>query len=376
MAAFSDIEVSGFRYLSVDVINEIIISLNERLSPSNTEDLIDEVVPGDVIQSYQFWNKLQDGVIALVHSGRWVSYENESTSESVPVLIYTEATESTFWENCGLPYGFRRATGVDQSVNNWTNYNDDCFAYGKMQSGDIIGPWVLVDLQKAISELKRFEIKRIEDGRFAYISLMRYIGTGIFDYPSKTWDDAYALAQTNWDGYSGTNAFPFQGHNITQMRDFFTDGTIRVDIRRGQFEYGISALQSLSDPPGAYAVCPYYEPLAVGFFVNAESNGFVLKYMIMEGEHYADVPFDNFGDSIYRGDEPNWYTLHSAISCDGTEDEYPTSGLYGNSSVINSPSPAWIPFDDMNSRIFYITQGNMTYMGAYIEPVFSYTLPE
>lgn len=70
------------------------------------------------------------------------------------------ADDSQFFEDAGIspvgasPYGFRRATAWDPATSDWTNIADPMFSYGYAQPGDILGPWIMVDLQNALSALK------------------------------------------------------------------------------------------------------------------------------------------------------------------------------------------------------------------------------
>jgi len=49
------------------------------------------------------------------------------------------------------PDGFRRATEMPED---WTDLNDPAYSYGLMKRGDIVGPWILVDMQNALSAMK------------------------------------------------------------------------------------------------------------------------------------------------------------------------------------------------------------------------------
>jgi hypothetical protein len=60
-------------------------------------------------------------------------------------------TLATFRSAAGLDAsGFRR---VPEGVE-WDGINDPVWSYGQMQAGDIIGPWIFEDLQKAFGALK------------------------------------------------------------------------------------------------------------------------------------------------------------------------------------------------------------------------------
>lgn len=64
-------------------------------------------------------------------------------------------TNENVFKACGLwkdssHYGFRRCTTWPTD---WTNYNDAAFSLGAAQAGDLIGPWIFVDLQAVFNKL-------------------------------------------------------------------------------------------------------------------------------------------------------------------------------------------------------------------------------
>jgi hypothetical protein len=79
---------------------------------------------------------------------------------SGPVPVPYVANDSQFFVDAGITpvggpsYGFRRATAWNPSSDDWTDIADPMFSYGFIQAGDILGPWIIVDLQNALSILK------------------------------------------------------------------------------------------------------------------------------------------------------------------------------------------------------------------------------
>jgi hypothetical protein len=64
-------------------------------------------------------------------------------------------TLSAHRDNAGMSAsGFRRATSWNPEASDWTDVDDGMFAHGLMQEGDIIGPWILDDLQRAFDALR------------------------------------------------------------------------------------------------------------------------------------------------------------------------------------------------------------------------------
>ncbi len=101
---------------------------------------------------------LQDTVLAMINSGRFLR------SSTVPdtadgFSVYDSSSISQFWEDAGMsPGGFRCATNWDPDSDTWQAFGDAMWSrtgngHGLFSAGDIWGPWLIVDLQAALTRL-------------------------------------------------------------------------------------------------------------------------------------------------------------------------------------------------------------------------------
>ena len=148
------------RMFKVATLNEICGGVNERYYAVYGGTLNrTPIVNGTALQSWRFWGggSVEDGyglqgkIENLVLNGFY--YDPVATySGQATIPPYTL---SGFRIAAGIPSGFRRATTKPAD---WTDYADPAFSYGTMIKGDIIGPWILVDLQRALSAMIRTKI--------------------------------------------------------------------------------------------------------------------------------------------------------------------------------------------------------------------------
>lgn len=117
---------------------------------------------GDDIQAVNFWKNFQDWVDTHCNSfvrsydggsklagGQSGDYDNVASAPS-----NYDNLEDLLQRVHGVsisPLSFRRATTWPT---NWTDIGDAAFSYGKITAGDIIGPWIFDDLQKALNGLR------------------------------------------------------------------------------------------------------------------------------------------------------------------------------------------------------------------------------
>jgi len=155
------------------VVNAFRGALRERISAGNGTDTsqFPDVAVGDDVQARSFWAEMQDTVESLVLSGaygrkkhlvegHWVDYTGPEyytgePRDEFPVWEGADGWE-TFCKHLGLTdaagaaWGFRRAVTWPSD---WRDPEDPAFTFGKMQTGDIIGPWILADLYMMLNEL-------------------------------------------------------------------------------------------------------------------------------------------------------------------------------------------------------------------------------
>ena len=151
MATFTDITTAGANVFSVNVSNEIRTSFIEH-------QLVADVVPvslfsvGDDAHAVDTWAGMQAGIIDICTSFIDYSLETGGNFEGQANLPMFDVGQ--FYFVAGIASGFRRATSWDYDNDDWTDYNDDMFGYGTAEVGDIMGPWIWVDLQKALDALR------------------------------------------------------------------------------------------------------------------------------------------------------------------------------------------------------------------------------
>lgn len=136
---------------ALSLLNELQLAYSERRQAIG-QSAADLLEAGQDLQAVSLWSGWQDWVEDNVAS--WLDYEAGSGGDftglaSLPVLDLARLRTLA-----GLPEdGFRRVPG-DDWPEDWTDNEDPAFEYGPCESGDIIGPWLWVDLQRAFSALR------------------------------------------------------------------------------------------------------------------------------------------------------------------------------------------------------------------------------
>jgi len=186
-ATFTSIS-AGLDWQHVDFLNELVGAWSERRQAIG-QSAVDDVAAGDDIQAVTFWKAMQD----------WIEdecdnfFNHDDTIEgasSVPMFDVAGLRTAA-----GLnASGFRRATVWEPDTPpDWET--DVSFSYGKMQAGDIIGPWIFDDLQKAFDAL-RWTTKNptSKTGNF-------YFGSGL----GNDFDEAKTACLADWED-TGTHS--------------------------------------------------------------------------------------------------------------------------------------------------------------------------
>ena len=145
MSAFTTIN-EGDEMFKVSVLNEVVNGVAERLLASGTPSLVpDPIVAGDDVQLLSLWvdylqKKIDTMCLSFYDStggaGKYSGYDPGT------ILPFTLAE-------------FRAAAGLNASgFKRVTSYDPLTVFYGYMQAGDIIGPWIMTELQNALKVLK------------------------------------------------------------------------------------------------------------------------------------------------------------------------------------------------------------------------------
>ena len=138
----------------LSLYTQIYRAYQQRHDAANTPAMDPVFAPaaGHDIQYYDLYSQLQAWLDGS-GSESWYRYLDHTAAVvgQADLPFYTQAQ----WRYvAGLhPDGFRRVPGADWPAD-WTDLNDPAYQYGLCQPGDIIGPWLLVDLQRGFSALR------------------------------------------------------------------------------------------------------------------------------------------------------------------------------------------------------------------------------
>jgi len=202
MAAFTTIDSSA-DITHVDVLNELVGGISERAQALG-QSAWTLVSAGDDIQDKDFWYDLQEWIetycTSFVDHTQGPDPGDFEGETALPMF-----TLSSFRSIAGLhSSGFRRATAWDPDTDDWTDLSDAMFSYGRMQAGDIIGPWIWVDLQNALTALKWTTTSPALGGSTLQARSSGYSGW----YPTCT--DATDEEDTDWSASSwGAGSYYF-----------------------------------------------------------------------------------------------------------------------------------------------------------------------
>jgi hypothetical protein len=325
--AFTPI-TDGTDIQAVSLLNQLIDAFNERLTvttyrPSPTGDWannapMSSVSAGEDLQDKAFWNlfhsRIEDQIskptyrivassdsdYTGAHSMRWLVPGDVSLGVADPSGYHgwTRFTTLTAFR------GWRRATTWDPSVDTWSDPDDDMWntderpenGYGAVASGDIIGPWLIKDIQVALSEMYVRYFLPIGGSRFG--RLESKIGYS---------DSSYAAAVTSFNASSvatsasiGMEAAHFKSvaanHTVARARCLFglyqtndKDETDKTDADRTAIAatYGATAYYLLLTDTH-----PSTSPVNPEYYANGDS--------VSEGV-YSQVTSASVDSSSYGG---------------------------------------------------------------------------
>jgi hypothetical protein len=135
------------------VLNEIVKGVTERWAPVLYDGWSPfpyaELSAGDTFQDHLFWSALQAYLYLLASNGYLLKSDFVNTY-----------TVSELFAEAGIPQGYRRVPGAAWP-SNWKNYNDPAFVKDGnfCTRGDIIGPWLIEDVQKVCSVVKYYVLQ-------------------------------------------------------------------------------------------------------------------------------------------------------------------------------------------------------------------------
>ena len=177
-ATFTDVTVEGTPYLTTNVLIELELSaLSRGLNPDGnrfpfsgsghpanqkiTDSDIAFIEVGDRANAlsygltYHYVTRFADMRVMCNNAWRiWIPEIPTHGFESWEGLFYTNQVD--FFVEAGLsPNGWRNATNYNPAVNNWRDFNDPMYIYrSSIEQGDIVGPWIIDDLQLAMDHMQ------------------------------------------------------------------------------------------------------------------------------------------------------------------------------------------------------------------------------
>ena len=186
-----------------EAANEIVLAYSERRQAIR-QSAVSALVSGDNAQDTTFWLGMQRWCETVVSaSNHWQDrmyyLDHTVTIEGIGQCDFPFYTLAAFRYNSGLIDGFRRATTWPTD---WTDYADAAYSYGTIQSGDIIGPWIYEDLQKALDSFKKTGVKTNQaDASGGDTAQLRFVSCS----SGETYAAALADATTKWGSTSWFN---------------------------------------------------------------------------------------------------------------------------------------------------------------------------
>ena len=154
MSSFTSVGI-GTNWSSASFIAEILAALKERRQAVGFSAPSYSAPAGTDVQSTSFWNTIQTDLEAIARY--FCDPDIDPGTFTTTGIPYTgpyndhNLTLAEWRSLAGMHEGgFRRAT---TAPSDWTELDDDAYSYGKMQYGDIIGPWIFDDLQRGLAAL-------------------------------------------------------------------------------------------------------------------------------------------------------------------------------------------------------------------------------
>ena len=163
--AFTDIDTqiaSEYGLQDVDFANELFGGFNERNHSAKDTFLENIGVASEGVSIQEFsgfiepeqvgFRVMQEYLETLAEDFIQTSYGASGLDGLPTTTNYTYLLDiPQFRIDASIPDGYRRAQSFDDSSDDWGTYADAMFSYGDIQECDIVGPWIWVDLQRALN---------------------------------------------------------------------------------------------------------------------------------------------------------------------------------------------------------------------------------
>jgi len=259
-------------------------------------------VPGDDIQAAAYFCEKQELIEDLISESvsrkhYWMdlgSYGSPPTSMpnydgSSDGSIPTYATASDVWQNVtnGQNYPRRRTTMSGYPASGWS--------YGYCQAGDIIGPWLIEDLQDAMSFL-RYTAKHVD-------SQLGGSAETTHETPSLEMWDTYNHSseyRRQWNGSAGTKSSTLWDSHDHDDAECVDDNPVSASITEDYVARHVAAVFFHGQSPENYYVYFALSTLAYGeAIVQGLNNSYLHKaacYFISETPDSIDGATMNYRD--------------------------------------------------------------------------------
>lgn len=144
---------------SLDVVEEILLYYNYTARFVGATEIN---APTELTAVYDFVKNIQNALTNSDYYGKAVKPDASWLGLAVGVDYpgnYAELGLSQLYSDAGIKHGFRRCV---TAPTDWTNYNDAAYSYGKVQRGDLIGPWIFKDLQDLLYAIRVFKVTDLD----------------------------------------------------------------------------------------------------------------------------------------------------------------------------------------------------------------------
>jgi hypothetical protein len=347
-ATFTDVTIEGTPYLTTNVLSELQASYLSRGASWDTSPQynslsrhLDPDFPEGVIIDRGNYTALYGyrQIAASYWAGGWINQLPTNSFASIDALAYTN--QVAYFVAAGLSSnGWRNATNYNPAVNDWRDFDDPMYIYRtnasgfapNIEVGDILGPWIIDDLQLAFDHA---QYKIDGSWRAQPMATNSYSGGG---YDSNLADAKTAAiadfgSSGNWSGIYAWGSVcynPIHNHytaNLKNVTGIFFDFTRYVTPSSGSGIRTNSPLQHFGGEIYGYlyATAPGTITEFDSFGYNVVESNFTLvaTMPIAQGTVTNSVILEEaFGDpatlpGFPAGTPPSWSTIYRGFK---TED--------------------------------------------------------
>lgn len=299
-----------------DLLDEIVLAYSERrqaigqtaYTPEDDRD----------IQDKDYWRGLQNWIEG--NCPNFVNHVNGPLDAVSGMPLFF--TLQTFRAASGLHAdGFRRATA-------WDGVDDPIWAYGQMQAGDIIGPWIIEDLQKAFSVMSA-----VQWGAYRVDKDTRR--AGLLWYNTRAAADA-AYDSLSWELVLGQPPY---------VRTYSTDEVHNYSGRHNLTRSMCATRGAINPVPSSGRVDVYYQGFGYAYDIYSDhSDGVIESLDAWDGSFDPLTPY-NFMPHMTQRYPDDYVTVNKSYPDYPME---PTNFLILGIGPVERP--AWPPYPEEDGR--------------------------